>query len=52
MQSRPTAVPEFSLPEVVITGKNELTIGAKRLDRRENDATLGSHDLTGRGPGF
>ncbi len=47
VQSRPTAVPEFSLPEVVITGENELTIGAKRLDRRENDVTLGSHDLTG-----
>ena len=47
LQSRPTAVPEFSLPEVVITGENELTIGAKRLDRKENDVTLGSHDLTG-----
>lgn len=47
VQSRPTAVPEFSLPEVVITGENELTIGAKRLDRKENDVTLGSHDLTG-----
>jgi TonB dependent receptor-like, beta-barrel len=45
--SRPAAVPEFSLPEVVITGENELTIGAKRLDRKENDVTLGSHDLTG-----
>lgn len=42
-----SAVPEFSLPEVVITGENELTIGASRLDRRENDVTLGSHDLTG-----
>ncbi len=47
VQSRPTAVPEFSLPEVVITGENELTIDAKRLDIRENDVTLGSHDLTG-----
>src|ERR1035441_3692250 len=46
-QNRPTAVPEFSLPEVVITGENELTIGAKRLDRKEDDVTLGSHDLTG-----
>lgn len=47
VQARPTAVPEFSLPEVVITGENELTIGAKRLDRKEDDVTLGSHDLTG-----
>ena len=47
LQNRPAAVPEFSLPEVVITGENELTIGAKRLDRKENDVTLGSHDLTG-----
>ncbi len=47
LQNRPTAVPEFSLPEVVITGENELTIGAKRLDRKENDVTLGSRDLTG-----
>ncbi len=47
VQSRPTAVPEFSLPEVVITGENELTIDAKRLDIKENDVTLGSHDLTG-----
>lgn len=47
LQNRPTAVPEFSLPEVVITGENELTIGAKRLERKENDVTLGSHDLTG-----
>ncbi|HEY5040159.1 MAG TPA: hypothetical protein VIJ93_13915, partial [bacterium] len=46
-QSRPTVVPEFSLPEVVITGENELTIGAQRLDRKENDVTLGSHELTG-----
>ena len=47
VQSRPAAVPEFSLPEVVITGENELTIDAKRLDIKENDVTLGSHDLTG-----
>ncbi|HUO57820.1 MAG TPA: hypothetical protein VMV05_06550 [bacterium] len=47
VQSRATAVPEFSLPEVVITGENELTIGAKRLDRKENDVTMGSRDLTG-----
>jgi hypothetical protein len=47
VESRPTAVPQFSLPEVVITGENELTIEAKRLDRKENDVTLGSHDLTG-----
>ncbi len=47
VQNRPTAVPEFSLPEVVITGENELTIEAKRLDRKENDVTLGTHDLTG-----
>lgn len=47
VNARPTAVPEFSLPEVVITGENELTIGASRLDRQENDVTLGSHDLTG-----
>jgi len=46
VQARPTAVPDFSLPEVVITGENELTIGAKRLDRKENDVTLGSHDLS------
>ncbi len=46
-QSRPTAVPEFSLPEVVITGENELTIDASRLATKENDVTLGSHDLTG-----
>ncbi len=46
-QSRPTAVPEFALPEVVITGENELTIGANRLDRKENDVTLGTRDLTG-----
>ena len=45
--SRPTAVPDFSLPEVVITGQNELTINAQRLSRAENDVTLGSHDLTG-----
>ncbi len=45
-QSRPTAVPEFALPEVVITGENELTIGANRLDRKENDVTLGTRDLT------
>ena len=45
--SRPTAVPQFSLPEVVITGENELTISAQRLDRKANDVTLGSHDLTG-----
>ena len=45
--SRPTAVPDFSLPEVVITGQNELTINAQRLNRAENDVTLGSHDLTG-----
>jgi hypothetical protein len=47
VSSRPTAVPEFSLPEVVITGENELTISAQRLDRKANDVTLGSHDLTG-----
>ena len=47
VSARPTSVPEFSLPEVVITGENELTIGASRLDRQENDVTLGSHDLTG-----
>lgn len=44
---RPTVVPEFSLPEVVITGENELTIGAKRLGTQETDVTLGSRDLTG-----
>ncbi len=47
VSSKSVSVPEFSLPEVVITGENELTIGASRLDRRENDVTLGSHDLTG-----
>ncbi len=47
VSSRPTAVPEFSLPEVVITGENELTISAQRLDRKENEITLGSYDLTG-----
>jgi hypothetical protein len=47
MTNRSTAAPEFSLPDVVITGENELTIGAKRLDRQENDVTLGAHDLTG-----
>ncbi|HVZ80918.1 MAG TPA: hypothetical protein VHE12_08980 [bacterium] len=45
--ARPTVMPEFSLPEVVITGENELTIGAKRLSTQENDVTLGSRDLTG-----
>jgi hypothetical protein len=45
--ARSTVVPEFSLPEVVITGENELTIGAKRLETKENDVTLGSRDLTG-----
>jgi len=45
--SKPSAVPEFSLPEVVITGQNELVISAQRLDRRADDVTLGSHDLTG-----
>jgi hypothetical protein len=46
-QNRPAVVPDFSLPEVVITAENEFTIGAMRLDRRENDVTLGSKDLTG-----
>ncbi len=45
--AKSSSVPEFSLPEVLITGENELTIGASRLDRKENDVTLGSHDLTG-----
>lgn len=45
--ARSTVVPEFSLPEVVITGENELVIGAKRLETKENDVTLGSRDLTG-----
>jgi hypothetical protein len=43
--SKPTEVPQFSLPDVVITGDNELTIGAKRLERPENDVTLGTRDL-------
>lgn len=47
VQERPTAVPEFSLPEVVITGENELTIGAKRSERKADDVTLGSRDLSG-----
>ncbi len=44
--SKPTEVPQFSLPDVVITGDNELTIGAKRLERPENDVTLGTRDLS------
>jgi hypothetical protein len=44
--SKPTAVPKFSLPDVVITGENELTIGAKRTEALENDVTLGAQNLT------
>ena len=44
---RPTQVPEFDLPEVVITGENRLTIGAKRLERRTEDVTLGTRELRG-----
>ncbi|HVM31874.1 MAG TPA: hypothetical protein VMU88_01975 [bacterium] len=43
--AKPTEVPDFSLPDVVITGDNELTIGAKRLERPEEDVTLGTRDL-------
>jgi hypothetical protein len=44
--AKPTEIPEFSLPDVVITGDNELTIGAKRLERPEDDVTLGTRDLS------
>ncbi len=45
--ARPTAQPQFTLPEVVITGENQLTIGAQRLERHEDDVTLGSRELRG-----
>jgi hypothetical protein len=44
--SKPAAVPKFSLPDVVITGENELTIGAKRTEALENDVTRGAQNLT------
>jgi len=44
--SKPAAIPKFSLPDVVITGENELTIGAKRTEALENDVTLGAQNLT------
>ncbi len=44
--NKPAAVPKFSLPDVVITGENELTIGAKRTESLENDVTLGAENLT------
>ncbi len=44
--NRPTAVPKFSLPDVVITGENELTISAKRLTQKESDVTLGAQNLS------
>ncbi|MGH7739634.1 MAG: hypothetical protein ACREL1_05755, partial [bacterium] len=46
LAAKPTQVPDFSLPDVVITGNNQLTIGAKRLDRPEDDVTLGTRDLS------
>jgi hypothetical protein len=46
VSSRPTAVPKFSLPDVVITGVNELTIGAKRSEAVENDVSWGAQNLT------
>jgi len=42
-----SAKPQFTLPEVVITGDNQLTIGAKRLERHEDDVTRGSKELRG-----
>ncbi len=44
--SKPTAIPKFSLPDVVITGKSELTIGAKRLTTLGNDVSWGAESLT------
>jgi len=44
---KPSAKPQFTLPEVVITGDNQLTIGAKRLERHEDDVTRGSQELRG-----
>lgn len=44
--SKPTAVPKFSLPDVVITGKNELTIGAKRTTTLGSDVSWGAESLT------
>jgi hypothetical protein len=44
--ARPTAVPKFTLPDVVITGENQLTIGAKRTESLENDVTLGAQNLS------
>ena len=44
---KPSAKPQFTLPEVVITGDNQLTIGAKRLERHEEDVTRGSQELRG-----
>jgi len=44
---RPTKIPEFTLPEVVITGENQLTIGAKRLERSRDDVTIGTRELRG-----
>jgi len=44
---KPSAKPQFTLPEVVITGDNQLTIGAKRLERHEDDVTRGSKELRG-----
>ena len=45
--SKPAAKPQFTLPEVVITGDNQLTIGAKRLEHPEEDVTRGSQELRG-----
>jgi hypothetical protein len=44
--SRSASVPKFSLPDVVITGENELTIGAKRTGSIENDVTWGAENLS------
>lgn len=44
---KPAAKPQFTLPEVVITGDNQLTVGAKRLERREDDVASGSKELRG-----
>lgn len=45
VKTRPTRVPEFTLPEVVITGENQLTVGAKRLERSVGDVTTGTREL-------
>jgi hypothetical protein len=47
VKPRSPRVPEFTLPEVVITGENQLTIGAKRLDRYTQDVTTGTRDPGG-----